>query len=348
MNGAPVCKGQGHDRFGLAARIQHPSGQAVPVECEPFLESPPGLAEGAVYFDGYLRVWGTYEWECWSVRRGADTLGYLVGCGLGEAIAQHLPPEAPRLPHVVISQSTAELLRSAVSASRALSAKLSVEPTSPTKGICLRAFCGDDPLGPDGSSAPLIVAHYDTVPASPGAYDNAAGTAAAIAAAVGLSGRGIPAHVLLTDGEELGLSGARAVVRELSSSGRLAAVSTAVVLDGGGRGRVAEAWLSAPELDAGVTTAFWGACKAHGYGALVRRPAPPSSDHAAFSEAGVPAVMFTVNDTAILHQASDVFDERKVSASLWLAEAAQRTVSWLRSLSWNGPRRSARTTKEHT
>jgi hypothetical protein len=39
--------------------------------------------------------------------------------------------------------------------------------------------------------------------------------------------------------------------------------------------------------------------------------------------------MFTVNDTAILHRPSDTFDERKVSASLWLAEAAERTVAWL-------------------
>ena len=304
-------------------------GQTVPVQCEPFLESPPGLAEGTVHFDGYLRVWGTYEWECWSVRRDAEALGYLVGCALGEPIAQHLPAEVPRLPHALVSQPSSELLRSALSAGSAVKASLSVEPSVLAEGTCLRAFAGVDPLGRPGSAVPLIVAHYDTVPASPGAYDNAAGTAAAVAASLALSGRGVFPHLVLTGGEELGLSGSRALVNELSGAGRLGAISTAVVLDGGGRGRVAEAWLSAPDLDAGITAAFRGACKAHGYSALVRRPAPPGSDHAAFSEAGIPAVMFTVNDTAILHRPSDTFDERKVSASLWLAEAAERTVAWL-------------------
>ena len=64
-------------------------------------------------------------------------------------------------------------------------------------------------------TAPAIVlmAHYDTVWGSPGAGDDSAGVAAAIEIARAVKARGTPPRdltLLLTDGEEIGLSGARA------------------------------------------------------------------------------------------------------------------------------------------
>ena len=58
-----------------------------------------------------------------------------------------------------------------------------------------------------------LMAHYDSVPASPGAADDAAGAAAALEAVRAIAARGVPARdviVLLTDGEEAGLLGANA------------------------------------------------------------------------------------------------------------------------------------------
>ncbi|WP_374579331.1 M20/M25/M40 family metallo-hydrolase [Phenylobacterium sp.] len=58
-----------------------------------------------------------------------------------------------------------------------------------------------------------LMAHYDSVPGSPGAADDAAGTAAALEIVRALKAQGTPARdviVLLTDGEESGLLGAQA------------------------------------------------------------------------------------------------------------------------------------------
>lgn len=58
-----------------------------------------------------------------------------------------------------------------------------------------------------------LMAHYDSVPASPGAGDDAAGVAAILEIVRAIQARGTPARdvvVLLTDGEEIGLLGARA------------------------------------------------------------------------------------------------------------------------------------------
>ena len=61
--------------------------------------------------------------------------------------------------------------------------------------------------------AVVLMAHYDTVWGSPGAGDDSAGVAAALEIVRAVRARGVPARdliVLLTDGEEIGLAGARA------------------------------------------------------------------------------------------------------------------------------------------
>lgn len=70
--------------------------------------------------------------------------------------------------------------------------------------------------GIGSGGALVLVAHYDTVPGSPGAADNAAAVAALLEAARAL-GAGPPGQrdvvFVFTDGEEIGLLGARALVR---------------------------------------------------------------------------------------------------------------------------------------
>jgi hypothetical protein len=67
-------------------------------------------------------------------------------------------------------------------------------------------------------SAPAValMAHYDSVPASPGAADDAAGVATALEAVRAIQAGGTPARdvmVVITDGEEAGLLGANAFFR---------------------------------------------------------------------------------------------------------------------------------------
>lgn len=67
----------------------------------------------------------------------------------------------------------------------------------------------------EGERAILLMAHYDSIPSSPGANDNAAGVAAILEALRAVREIGYPAHdiiVLFTDGEEAGLLGSYAFV----------------------------------------------------------------------------------------------------------------------------------------
>lgn len=127
--------------------------------------------------------------------------------------------------------------------------------------------------GSDAGTAGEIVlaAHYDTVPGSPGALDDASGCAVALAAAAELARtpRSRTLRVVLFDGEERDLAGSRAWAGGLAGAERdriLAALvlemlgrgSRGVVLDlpaGGGSERP-PAWLVHAALRAGAATAF--------------------------------------------------------------------------------------------
>ncbi|MGH7865420.1 MAG: M20/M25/M40 family metallo-hydrolase [Candidatus Binataceae bacterium] len=81
--------------------------------------------------------------------------------------------------------------------------------------------------GADSTGAVMLVAHYDSVPSGPGAGDDASGVAA-ILETIRAIRAGAPLRndliVLFTDGEELGLLGAKAFVENLAPPSRIKAV----------------------------------------------------------------------------------------------------------------------------
>lgn len=93
--------------------------------------------------------------------------------------------------------------------------------------------------GRDRSAPALILmAHYDSAAGSPGAADDAAGTAAALEIVRAIKARGVPARdviVLITDGEEAGLLGANAFFQRDPLRERVGLVLNMETRGGGGR-----------------------------------------------------------------------------------------------------------------
>jgi acetylornithine deacetylase/succinyl-diaminopimelate desuccinylase-like protein len=92
--------------------------------------------------------------------------------------------------------------------------------------IIARLGGGADGAGSGHHDVVLLAAHYDSVPAGPGASDDGAGVAAVLEIARILAARPPAAHpiaLLLTDGEEAGLLGAILFVREHPLSKQVAA-----------------------------------------------------------------------------------------------------------------------------
>jgi len=89
--------------------------------------------------------------------------------------------------------------------------------------------------------AVAVMAHYDSVPGSPGAADDAAGTAAALEIVRALKSKGQPARdivVLITDGEESGLLGAQAFFDHHPLAGRIGFLLNMEARGGGGRAQM--------------------------------------------------------------------------------------------------------------
>lgn len=93
---------------------------------------------------------------------------------------------------------------------------------------------GRDRTGP----ALALMAHYDSVPGSPGAADDAAGVASILEAVRAIKARGVPARdviVLITDGEEAGLLGAQAFFQRDPMAKRIGFLVNTEARGGGGR-----------------------------------------------------------------------------------------------------------------
>lgn len=141
------------------------------------------------------------------------------------------------------------------------------------------------------ATAPLVVvgAHFDTVPGSPGADDNATGTAAVLALVQqlgALSCRDHAVRFVLFDQEEIGLVGSTYHARQLRLSGR--AVTAVHTLDQLGWDRDGdrrfEIELPTPALFAEYQAA------ATTLGLAVEETTSSGTDHEAFRERGFAAV----------------------------------------------------------
>ena len=160
----------------------------------------------------------------------------------------------------------------------------------------------------------IVGAHFDSVPQSPGANDNATGVAAVLAAARILSEQ----DCLLTRGlmfvffdqEENGLVGSRAFASQLASDGRN--VLGVYTLDQVGwdsdSDRRMEVELPAPGMLDGIRASI----AAHGLGVELIETATAGSDHTAFREQGFQAAGLTEeyvsgDTTPHYHLSSDTF-----------------------------------------
>ncbi|MFN3857575.1 MAG: M20/M25/M40 family metallo-hydrolase [Caulobacter sp.] len=91
--------------------------------------------------------------------------------------------------------------------------------------------------------AVMLMAHYDTVPGSPGAGDDSTGVAAILEIVRAIKVRGQPARdiiVLITDAEETGLLGAEAFFSQHPMAGRVGAIVNLEARGGGGRANMFE------------------------------------------------------------------------------------------------------------
>lgn len=163
------------------------------------------------------------------------------------------------------------------------------------------------------STTPLLIVggHFDGVPASPAAADNATGTAIAVVAAKYLEGRprSRPIEIVLFDQEEAGLVGSGAYVAAMGPNAVIHAAYNFDMISYDSDGdRMVELWSPAPRLEA----LFRQHAATRGMGIVAVSFA--LSDHQSFVERGLPAVgaceEFVSGDhTPHYHRSTDTLDK---------------------------------------
>jgi hypothetical protein len=139
-----------------------------------------------------------------------------------------------------------------------------------------------------------LMAHYDSVPASPGAADDAAGVAAVLETVRALQAQGPLRRdvvVAITDGEEAGLLGARAFFAEHPLARRLGFVVNLESRGGGGRARMFETGAD----DGQTIDLFRRAVRAPSSSSLavyLYRMTPNDTDFSLARRAGLPGLNF--------------------------------------------------------
>lgn len=299
------------------------------VACRAMLSSAGGNFAGRLEPHGTTTVWGMYGWPTYRVRGDDDTLqAYLLVRPDGPAISQPVPQGGASVPHLVVGEGLQEVLDlSAVRRART-EGVLTVKCEERTE-YNVRAWREGDSPGVSPETI-MVTAHYDTVPETCGAYDNAGGVVALLGVAHLLAAGQLhaPVQLLFTSAEEFHLAGARAFVAELAAQDTLKHVIACLNLDGAGRGDVLEVWLGPERLAEALSPTTPENTR-------FAFPPPPSGDHYAFWERGIPAVMLTFNDLPILHLPEDDFDLRKVRNAERLTELAAAIVPRLHAMASN-------------
>lgn len=291
--------------------------------CAPMLLSPSGTFFGRIEHYGSTIIWGDKRWTSYRVVGEDERIGaYILARFDGEAAPQPLPEGFAPVPHVAVGASHAEQIKACATEGAWTTVSLHARSES-VRSRNVRAWVGEDALERGG--AMLVTAHMDTVPSSPGAYDNAGGVAALLRVAECIVDGEIPGRIqlLLTDAEELYLEGSRAFVRDLSANGCLDNVSGCLNLDGAGRGETMDVWFG-PETLADTMLPL-----IRGRKTRCVFPPPQSGDHFAFWERGFPAIMLTLDDPEIIHRAEDVYAESKVKNAERMADMAVGILSRL-------------------
>ncbi|MBX2797856.1 MAG: M28 family peptidase [Myxococcales bacterium] len=214
---------------------------------------------------------------------------------------------------------------------------LGLAPSVQRQTVCDGGTCGTvhnlfaEVSGPPGAPLVLLVAHSDSVSAGPGLADDGHGMAIVLEAVRLASEADAPRNalgVLITDGEEVGLLGARAFVSDHPEMARVAAVVNVEARGTGGPSYLFETsqpngWLTrtamASMAEPNASSLFFE----------VYRRLPNDTDLTVFKEAGVHAVNFAFLDGVHRYHTplddwshldrSSVQDQGDAAVAAWLA-----------------------------
>jgi len=184
------------------------------------------------------------------------------------------------------------------------------------------------------SDAIALVSHYDSVAQAPGALDDALGVATSLEAARALGARSLRHSllVLITDGEEAGLMGARAIVSDPEVAGRLRAFLN---FDGTGASGPGVLFETGPAWGAPLSAWADAAWRPAGgsFAIEIYKRLPNDTDFTVIQRLGAGLNFAPVGDSYAYHTDRDVADRVRLST---LRHEGENAIAIVRALDRGG------------
>jgi len=215
----------------------------------------------------------------------------------------------PSIPVVAVAGRHRERLHELLGSQLTVRASLGMESHTSQNVVASRS---------GGDCDVYLGAHYDSVELSPGANDNASGTAVLLEVARTTDLDGL--CVIAFGAEEVGLFGSRHHV----AANEVGATRFMLNVDMAGRA-------DGPIIvgDAGLTNDILSALETAGVGRSLRAGSfPPfaASDHVSFEAVGIPAVTFNSGDDEAIHSPSDTIERIDLQALAMFLESVHVAV----------------------
>ena len=273
---------------------------------------------------------GLYEMDTLAVldEEGAPA-AVLVVNPRGGAIPLINPRPLYRMPQLVIAKEDAEVLLADIDAGTPVTVQLDFESELDPDAYSYNVVSSY--RGNPGTDEHIVVcAHYDTQIGSPGAYDNASGTAGMFGILEHLLQTKAPVNVTFIGiaGEEVGMFGSEFYVNDLVERGLLEHVRYCVCLDQISGGEFFWLWCTDPDLRRAGQEAI-AAAGISELGPVHVDDNKPGADHWAFHARGVPACLLMWWRQEDYHRSSDTFDKADMNRAAVAVAAACNLVDTL-------------------
>jgi Zn-dependent M28 family amino/carboxypeptidase len=171
----------------------------------------------------------------------------------------------------------------------------------------------------------VVGGHFDSVPAAPGANDNASGTSNVLELARAVAVDGVDEGVCFVafGAEESGLYGSKAFVAELAAEGFVPTYMINLDVTGIGTGVEVIG-------DSALADRAFALAQAAGIPVVPSvLPANSGSDHQSFAEAGIEVVFFSSGSFSTIHSPEDVIEDLEVEVLDLIGDAAYLTLTEL-------------------
>ncbi len=296
---------------------------------------PAGVTGEVVYHGRKSLIAGLYEMDTYSVVDGTgDYVAQLVVEPGGPAIPLLNPDPIFRVPLVVIGADDHRFLQGAIQSRTKVTAEVHIETEllpDETAYNVIAQYRGD----PSTDEFVIVDAHYDTQLNTPGAYDNASGTAGLVGVLDRVIELRLPLNIdiVAVSGEEIGMHGSTYLARDLRERGQLKSLRACICLDQISAGETMWIWATKGPIREAAIAAAEAAGLAN-LGRIKVDDPMPGCDMWPFHVEGIPACLYMWWRLPDYHKATDTSEKVEEPK---LVGAVQATVNLLATLAQTKP-----------